>query len=145
MQEAINVEEALRVNEELRKVEEEIAVIQGRINFLADRSSFSTIDLTLNPWIPTPTPSPTPTATPIPTAESWRPGDTAKVASVQLQETAQTTADFVIFHGISTLPWLLFWGVIAYIGWRIYRFTVRRESTALQSTTLAAPASEEDE
>ncbi len=145
LQEAINVEEALRVNEELLKVEEEIAIIQGRINFLADRSAISTIDLTLNPWIPTPTPSPTPTATPIPTAESWRPGDTAKVASVQLQQSAQNTADFVIFHGISTLPWLLVWVVVGFVGWRIYRFTVRRESTA-QQTVMPTPSTvEEDE
>lgn len=130
LEEAVNVDEALRVNQELRQVEEEIAVIQGRVNFLADRAAFSTIDLTLNPWIPTPTPSPTPTATPIPTAESWRPLDTAKVAGVELQETAQDTADFIIFNGIARGPWILFWGLILWIGWRLYRRVTRREAAA---------------
>lgn len=141
LDEAINVDEALRVNNELRQIEEEIAVIQGRINFLADRAAFSTIDLTLNPIVPTPTPSPTPTATPIPTAQSWRPGDTARVAGVELQETAQDAADFVIFNSIATLPWLLVFALVGYIGWRIYNAIFRREAVAQQDLNTV----EEDE
>ena len=142
---AVNVEEALRVNEELRRIEEEIAIIQGRINFLADRASFSTIDLTLNPWIPTPTPSPTPTATPIPTAESWRPGDTAQLAGVELQETAQDAADFVIYNSIATLPWLIIWAVILYGGWRVYQFVVRREAGAQEAIAQNSTSTGEEE
>lgn len=113
LDQATDVNQTLAVNEELVKVEEEIALIQGRLNFLRDRAAFSTIDLTINPWIPTPTATatatatPTPTATPLPTAEVWRPGDTAVVASVRLQDTAQSTADFLIFNGIVCGPWLL--------------------------------------
>jgi hypothetical protein len=107
LDQAQTIDEVLEVNQELNSVEEEIAVIQGRINFLRDRAAFSTIDLTLNPLLPTPTPSPTPTATPIPTPESWRPADTAGTALVELQNTTQDVADFSIFYGIVCGPWLL--------------------------------------
>ena len=66
LDQATNVSETLAVNEELKQVEEEIALIQGRINFLRDRSAFSTIDLTINPWIPTPIPTATATDHPHP-------------------------------------------------------------------------------
>ncbi|MCP4425292.1 MAG: DUF4349 domain-containing protein, partial [Chloroflexi bacterium] len=131
LDQAENVEQALEVNEELKKIEEEIAVIQGRMNFLRDRAAFSTIDLTLQPWIPTPTPSPTPTATPtatptpLPTPDVWRPGDTAETARVQLQNTAQNTADFAIYNSIVCGPWLLLLLLlglpIARIAWRLRR------------------------
>jgi hypothetical protein len=129
------------LNEELKQVEEEIAVIQGRINFLQDRSAFSTIDLTINPWIPTPTATatatatPTPTATPLPTAEVWRPGDTARVAAVQLQDSAQNTADFAIYNGIVCGPWLLLLFLLAYPGWRLsqrWRLWPRRDGRERQ-------------
>jgi hypothetical protein len=129
LDQAENVEQALEVNEELKKIEEEIAVIQGRINFLRDRAAFSTIDLTIQPWIPTPTPSPTATATPtatptpLPTPDTWRPGDTAETARVELQNTAQNVADFTIYNSIVCGPWLvllLLIGLpIARIAWRL--------------------------
>ncbi|MCL4261757.1 MAG: DUF4349 domain-containing protein [Anaerolineae bacterium] len=119
LDQATTVEEALRINEELKVVEEEIAVIQGRLNYLGDRAAFSTVDLTLNPWIPTPTPSPTPTNTPIPTAQAWHPGNTVQLAAVDLQETAQGTADFGIYYGIVCGPWLVFFGLVGVAGWKI--------------------------
>ena len=125
LDQAENVEQALEVNEELKKIEGEIAVIQGRINFLRDRAAFSTIDLNIQPWIPTPTPSPTPTSTPLPTPDSWRPGDTAETARVQLQNTAQDAADFTIYNSIVCGPWLLLFVLlgllIARIAWRLSR------------------------
>lgn len=141
LDQAENVTETLAVNEELKQVEEEIAVIQGRINFLQDRSAFSTIDLTINPWIPTPTATatatatPTPTATPLPTAEVWRPGDTARVAAVRLQDSAQNTADFAIYNGIVCGPWLLLLLLFAYPGWRLsqrWRLWLRRDGRERQ-------------
>jgi len=113
LDDAETVEEALRVNDQLKQVEEEIAVIQGHRNYLGDRAAFSTIDLSLQPLLPTPTPSP------IPTAASWQPGNTAKVAVVNLQESAQQTADFSIYYGIVCGPWLLLLGLVGWIGWRL--------------------------
>jgi hypothetical protein len=144
LNDAKNVEEALRVNDELRVIEEDIAVIQGRINYLADRAAFSTIDLTINPFVPTPTPLPTATATPLPTAQGWRPGDTARVAAVELQDTAQGVADFAIYASIAVLPWLLFWLVIGYILYRIGRRIFRRESIARQTLETFSRRNEEE-
>ena len=115
LDDAQTVEEALRVNDQLKIVEEEIAVIQGRLNYLSDRSAFSTIDLSLQPLLPTPTPSP------IPTAASWQPGDTAQLAVVNLQESAQQTADFSIYYAIVCGPWLLLLGFVFWIGLRLRR------------------------
>ncbi|MCB8925705.1 MAG: DUF4349 domain-containing protein [Ardenticatenaceae bacterium] len=112
---AETVEEALRINDELKTVEEEIAIIQGRRNYLSDRSAFSTIDLSLQPLLPTPTPSP------IPTPSSWQPGNTAQLAMVNLQESAQETADFSIYYGIVCGPWLLLLALVGWLGWRVNR------------------------
>lgn len=145
LNDANNVDEALRVNRELRAIEEEIAVIQGRLNYLADRAAFSTIDLTINPIVPTPTPTATPTATPLPTAEGWRPGDTARVAAVELQETAQDVADFTIYAAIAVLPWLLFWALVIYVLYRIGRRIFRRERVAQDNVAPPlSPQNEED-
>lgn len=134
LDQAEDVEQTLRVNEELKKVEEEIAIIQGRLNYLRDRAAFSTIDLTLNPLVPTPTPTATPTATPLPTAEVWQPGNTARVAAVQLQETAQETADFTIYNAIVWGPWLLLLFLVGYVTWRILRRLQRQEDTLVPET-----------
>ena len=137
---AETIDEILEVNEELNKVEEEIAVLQGRINFLRDRAAFSTIDLTLNPLLPTPTPSPTPTATPLPTPSTWLPGDTAQTAVVELQNTAQTVADYTIFYGIICGPWLLLLLIFAWIARWIRRRFARRPAAA-----TAVPAQDSPE
>jgi len=138
LDEAETVEQALEVNAELKKIEEEMALIQGRINFLSDRAAFSTIDLTIDPWIPTPTPSPTPTETPtatptpIPTPDEWRPGDTVETASVQLQNTAQGLADFFIYYGIICGPWLILLALLAFIAWRLAERTLRPTHPTLE-------------
>lgn len=118
LSETTNVEDALKVDEELRKVEEEISVLKGRINFLADSAAFSKITLRINPILPTPTIAPT--ALP-PTPEAWSPANTAKVASVQLQDNVQNTADSAIYAGIVCGPWLLFLSIFGWIGFRMYR------------------------
>lgn len=139
---AETIDEILEVNEELTKVEEDIAVIQGRLNFLRDRAAFSTIDLTLNPLLPTPTPSPTPTATPLPTPQTWLPGDTAETAVVQLQNTAQNVADFTIFYGIMCGPWLLLLLLLVWVALRLRRWWLGRGVTAVAQ---ASEGEENDE
>ena len=132
LDDSTSVEEALDVNRELRTIEEELNVIQGRIAFLTDRAAFSTIDLQVNPIVPTPTPrptsTPTPTPTPVPTATPaiWKPGETARQASAQLQRTAENTADGVIYSSIVCLPWVLIAGVLFLIGYRVYRTVEKR-------------------
>jgi hypothetical protein len=156
LEEAQTVEETLTVNEQLKQVEEEIAVIQGRINYLADRSAFSTITLTINPFVPTPTPSPTPTmtptptATPLPTPQVWRPGDTAKVAAVELQESFQGVADFSIYYGIVCGPWLALVLLVVYGIWRVIRrldgrVTLLRQESAELVQNMDETGGHEDE
>lgn len=119
---ATNVTETLKVHQELLQNEREIGQVQGRMNFLTERADAATITLNLTPFVPTPTPTPTATPTPLPTAKAWRPGDTAQLAAVALRDTAQNTADSVIFRTITCGPWLLLvLALAAYPAWRLYR------------------------
>ncbi len=123
---ATGVSETLKVHQELVVIEDEIGELQGRLNFLDNRSDSATVHIEILPFIPTATPTvtstatPTPTATPLPEPESWQPGDTAQVAVVQLQDTAQETADIVLYRLIVCGPWLLILGFFFWLGLRIY-------------------------
>ena len=64
LQDAKSVDEALRVNQELANIEAQIEQIKGRMNYLTDRSAYSTITINLEPEFPVLTP--TPTSTPHP-------------------------------------------------------------------------------
>lgn len=133
MDQAGTITETLKVHQELLDLEAEIGEVQGQMNFLQDRANAATLTLHLTPFIPTPTPTftptatptmtPTPTATPTmtPTPEIWDPGATAKKASGRLANTSQGLADFFIYRVIVSGPWLLFWGLLGYVGWRAFR------------------------
>ncbi len=119
LEDATKVEDVLEINEELTKVEEELSLILGRMNYLADRAAFSSITLTINPIIPTATQMPTATPTPVP---QWEPGNTARDAAASLQTAGQNTADFLIWNIIACGPWLLLLGFFGYLA----LITVRR-------------------
>ena len=127
LDQARTITETLRVHQELQQIEDQIGELQGRANFLANRSDSGSIQLSIVPFIPTPTPSPTatptptPTATPLPTPEIWRPADTAKLAGVRLQDTAQSVGDFFLYRLIVCGPWLLLIGLVAFLAWRLYK------------------------
>ncbi|MCA9982328.1 MAG: DUF4349 domain-containing protein [Anaerolineales bacterium] len=120
LNEAENVEEILAVNAELSRVEEELEVIQGRINYLADRASFSTITVSFNPIIPTPTPRPTSTPQP------WNPLEVAGEASEDLVNTTQDVVDFSVYTMIFCGPWLLIAAVVLFFLFRFGRAVYRR-------------------
>lgn len=138
LDEATAVADILRINDELRQVEEEIAVIQGRIDSLQERAAFSTINLTIDPILPTPTATPSPTPTPLPTPESWQPGDTARTAGVQLQNSFQSVADFFIYYGIAAGPWLLILFMVGLPLRRAY-YQMRADEPALPSPRTIPP------
>lgn len=156
-----NTEEALDVYEELAQVEEEINLIQGQINYLADRAAFSTISLFLEPIIPTATPrptstprptrtpTPTATATSVPTPDEWRPADTAGTALVELQNSAQDSADFIIYNVILCGPGTLAAAILAFIIWQVVRRVQRRrvweQSTTPTDNTTPTPTDSTDE
>ncbi len=105
LDQATTVEESLRVNEELAKVEAEIETVKGRMNYLGDRSAFSTITIQLNPALPpAPTPEPTPSPTPTPAPEPWSAAAVAADASKTLVSALQILAEVLIWFGIAVLP-----------------------------------------
>lgn len=101
LKDAKKVEEALQVNAQLSEVEGEIEQVKGRMQFLKDRSAFSTLALTLNPQVPTPTPYPT--ATPI----AWQPGKTIEAAGDTLGGLLRGLVDAVLWFGIVLLPFAI--------------------------------------
>ncbi|HEX2994368.1 MAG TPA: DUF4349 domain-containing protein [Anaerolineales bacterium] len=119
---AKTVDEALRINQELANLEAQIEQIKGRMNYLNDRSAFSTITINFEPEFPiltatptlttSPTVTPSPTATPIP----WNPGQTfhesSKTVTVVYQGIANLLIQlFVIVLPILLPPALIVWGL----------------------------------
>ena len=108
LDQAESVEESLMINEELAQIEAQIEEVQGRMNYLFDRSSYSTITVLIQPElppVPEPTPIPTPTPTPIPTPEPpWNPGNTVRSAGHTLGDISKVLLDIAIWLGIVVVP-----------------------------------------
>jgi hypothetical protein len=123
LKDAKTIDEALRINKELANIEGQIEQIKGRMNYLNDRSAYSTMTLNLEPEFPvltpTPTATPRPTATPIP----WKPGDTFGEAKSTVTVLYQGIANFLIWLGVVILPLLL---PPALILWGIWKFLNRK-------------------
>lgn len=113
LDESRNVEEALAVNQELSRLEGEIEVIKGRMQYLSQSASFSTITIHLTP---------DEASQPIELA-GWRPQGVAKDAIEDLVFALQDIADFLIRFVIAVLPILLLFGIPI---WLVIRFFVRR-------------------
>ncbi|MCS6992686.1 MAG: DUF4349 domain-containing protein [Anaerolineales bacterium] len=114
---AQTVEESLRINSELAKIEAEIEKVKGRMNYLSNRAAFSTITITLEPEIPPLTPTPTPTLTPTPTPQPWNPGSTVDSATKTLTRIYRALIELAIWVVIVIVPLiappaLLFWGIL---------------------------------
>ena len=126
---ATKVADALEVNQQLSDIEGQIEQVKGRMQFLKDRSAFSTIALTLNPQVPTPTPRPTPTPV------AWQPGKTVEAAGDTLGGLLRGLIDTVLYLGIVLLPFAI--PVLALIAIVVY-FRRRRKKPA----TKPAPSVE---
>ena len=92
------VDEALRINAELSNLDSQIEQIKGRMNYLNDRSAFSTITITLEPELP----EMEPVVPPAP--EVWSPGLVLKDAVKVLTVAYQGIAEFAIWLGVVLLP-----------------------------------------
>lgn len=129
LKDAQNVDEALRINQQLSDIENQIEQIKGRMNYLADRSSFSTITVNFEPEFPiltaTPTITPAPTLTPRPTYTStpWKPGETFKDASRTVTNTYQWFVEFLIWIVVVVIPTL---APFIFILWLVWRFMIRK-------------------
>ncbi len=124
---AQTVEESLRINTELTNIEGQIEQVKGRMNYLSNRSAFSTITATFEPDIPplpTPTITPTPTPLPTPTPEVWNPGETFGNAKDAVVSTYQVIIELLIWLFVVIVPILL---PPALIVWGIWKLLTRKK------------------
>ncbi len=135
LDQAKTVDEALRINQQLSDVERQIEEIKGRINYLSDRSAYSTITVNLSPELPEITPTPTPTLEPTPTPEPWDPGKTIERSRETLTKSYQGLAEFFIWLAMVFLPIFGPWILLAWIIWRV----VRRKLSKPTPPTPPAP------
>jgi hypothetical protein len=117
LDDAKTVDEALRINQELANVEAQIEQIKGQMNYLQDRSAYSTITVTFEPKLPElATPTPVPTATP----ESWKPGETFNDAADAVTSAYQGIINlliwfFIVFVPIVAPPVLILWLLVKWL------------------------------
>ena len=129
LKDAKTIDEALRINQELSNIEGQIEQIKGQMNYLNDRSAYSTITLNLEPEFPILTPTPTPTAAPTATPVPWNPGKTFGQAKDTVTVLYQGIAEFFIWLGVVILPILLPPALILWGLWKfLNRKTVKRVS-----------------
>ena len=134
LKDAKTVDEALRINQELANIESQIEQIKGRMNYLADRSSFSTITVNFEPELPVLTPVPTatitPTSTPVPTATlaPWKPGETFGEAKKSVTVAYRGIFDFLIWLFVVILPIVL---PPALVIWGIWKWLNRKSVKAV--------------
>lgn len=133
LDEARNVEDALDVNRELSRLENDIEVIKGRMQYLSQSAAFSTLTVNLMPDEP---------SQPVEIG-GWRPEGVAKDAIEALITTLQTVANAAIWGGIFCLPLVVLVGVpLFFIGRAIYR---RRQRGKVAPQAPAAVAEAEPE
>jgi hypothetical protein len=97
LDQAQNVDEALRINQQLSEIERQIEEIKGRINYLQDRSAYSTITVNIEPDLPEVTYEPTPEPT-------WKPSETVENAWKALTKAYQNIIDLLIWVFLVFVP-----------------------------------------
>lgn len=120
LDQAETVTEALTINAELSKIEGQIEELQGRINYLSDRSAFSTITINIEPELPEILPAPTPTPQPTPTPIAWAPSKTFEQSKETLIFIYRGLFDTLIWIGVVILPVVglpvvIIWLVLKYL------------------------------
>jgi Domain of unknown function (DUF4349) len=120
LDQAKTVDEALRINQQLSDVEAQIEQIKGKMNYLSNRSAFSTITINLEPDLPpvVATSTPTPTPVPVPALGPWDPGTTTQQATNVLVSSYRVIIDLLIWTFVVLVPifapialfvWLIMW------------------------------------
>jgi hypothetical protein len=119
LKDAKTIDEALRINQELANIEAQIEQIKGRMNYLNDRSAYSTITVNFEPELPVLTP--TPTATPVPAATPipWNPGETFNDATGTVTVLYQGIASFMIWLVVVVVPIVLPFALILWAVWKL--------------------------
>ncbi len=119
LDDAQTVDEALRINQELSNIEAQIEQLKGQMNYLQDRSAYSTITVNFEPVLPelieTPTPTPTPNV--------WQPGETFMDAKKAVTYAYQGIIDFLIWVFVVIVPIL---APPVLIIWALMKFFTRK-------------------
>jgi len=139
LNQAKTVEEALKVNDQLAEVEDEIEQVQGRMNYLFDRAAFSTITIDIEPEIILPTPTPTPTRTPTPTPTAWSPAVTFREAGKSLRDVSVVMTQATIWILVLVVPLLLPPALVIWLIWYLARG--RKKSQKKKVQELVQPES----
>jgi hypothetical protein len=105
-------EDLLLAEQQLTAREAEIESIKGQMKYLSESARLSKISINLTTY-----------ELNKPVADIWNPAETASASFKSLLRGLRNFADFLIVFAISVLPWLLFFGGIAY---GVYRFVNRR-------------------
>lgn len=111
---AKSVDEALRINAELTEIERQIEEIKGRMNYLQDRSSYSTITINFEPELPEILPTPTPEPKP------WAPGETFEDARKTVTSAYQGIVDFLIWVFVVIVPILAPPVFLIWLIWKLF-------------------------
>jgi hypothetical protein len=119
LDDAKTVDEALRINQELASVEAQIEQIKGQMNYLQDRSAYSTITVNFEPVLPEIVETPTPTPTP----NVWQPGETYKDAKKAVTSAYQGIINFLIWVVIFLVP---IFAPPVLIVWALIKFFTRK-------------------
>ena len=119
LKDAKTVDQALQINQQLSDIEAQIEQIKGRMNFISDRSAFSTITVNFEPEFPILTPTPTSTAYPTATPIPWKPGDTFNEAKSTVTVAYQGIANFLIWLLVVIVPILLPPALILWFLWKL--------------------------
>jgi hypothetical protein len=107
------------VEVQLRQVEEQIEVLQGQINYYEESAKYSSVTVSLEPYIP---------SQPIEIG-GWHPDGVAKQALEDLVRGLQELVDVIIRLGICGLPVLLILALVALPFVLITRALIRRGKT----------------
>lgn len=117
LDDATRVEDALDVNAELSRLEGEIAVIKGRMQYLSQSAAFSSITVNVTP---------DELAQPIEVA-GWQPRGVAKEALESLINALQSLANLVIWLVVFVLPILVLIAIPLLIIFLLIRWLRRRQ------------------
>lgn len=133
LDEARNVEEALQVNQELSRLESEIEVIKGRMQYLSQSAAFSTLTVDLIP---------DELSQPIEIG-GWQPEGVAKDAIEALVTALQGLANVLIWGAIFCLPLALLVAIpLFFVGRFVYR---RRRASRAAADAAGEPEPESGE
>ena len=125
LDDATRVEDALAVNAELSRLEGEIAVTKGRMQYLSQSAAFSSITVNVTP---------DELAQPIEVA-GWQPRGVAKEALESLINALQSLANLVIWLVVFVLPVLLVVAIPLLIIFLLIRWLRRRQGRVATPAT----------